>query len=81
MTTETTACKGQEFFSPEQTERNTGGTLIGRTTVSLLLVLPLLTQTRQTMRYWSWECSHAAERCTKTRRAEDKHDPCLIISR
>lgn len=56
MTTETTACKGQEFFSPEQTERNTGGTLIGTTTVSLLL-LPLLTQTRQTMRYWSWECS------------------------
>lgn len=25
MTTEPTACKGQEFFSPDQTERNTGG--------------------------------------------------------
>lgn len=53
MTTEPTACKGQEFFSPDQTERNTGGeALIGRTAVSLLLP-PLLTQTRKTMRYWS----------------------------
>ncbi len=42
MTTETTVSKGQEFFSPGQTEGDTGGTLIGSAAVSLLL----LTQTK-----------------------------------
>lgn len=45
MTTETTVSKGQEFFSPGQTEGDTGGTLIGSAAVSLLL----LTQPRWTM--------------------------------
>lgn len=45
MTTETTVSKGQEFFSPGQTEGDTGGTLIGNAAVSLLL----LTQPRWTM--------------------------------
>lgn len=45
MTTETTVSKGQEFFSPGQTEGNTGGTLIGSAAVLLLL----LTQLRWTM--------------------------------
>lgn len=45
MTTETTVSKGQEFFSPGQTEGDTGGTLIGSAAVSLLL----LTQLRWTM--------------------------------
>lgn len=44
MTTETTVSKGQEFFSPGQTEGDTGGTLIGSAAVSLLL----LTQPRRT---------------------------------
>lgn len=40
MTIETTVSKGQEFFSPGQTEGDAGGTLIGSAAASLLLTQP-----------------------------------------